>query len=102
MIHGALENEDSELSASMARAMVPENRSGVDINYTLTMRRVYRLIRSLARQGYNELNFTAPSLVLDGSCTDPIVLAKAIKRTLVAKGFVVMRNEDKLHVSWKS
>lgn len=76
----------------------PKNSQG--LNYKLTIRRVYKIIETAADKGATELEFQAPSFVLDGCIGDPIVLARQIKARLVELGYTVKRTEDTLSISW--
>ncbi len=75
---------------------------GLDINYALTIRRVYDIIRAAATRGDTVLVYNTPSYVMDGTVCDPIFLARQIKAKLSSKesGFKVSRNDNELTISW--
>lgn len=89
------------ISAAEARRKVRGRTERTDDrNYTLTIRRLYKIIDSAAADGYDSIHFVTPSFVLDGSICDPILLAKQLKARLVKLGYKVQRNQERLRISW--
>lgn len=88
------------IDASSARELYKKKRSKKDTNYELTIHRLYKIIETNASQGFDSMEFVAPSFVVDGSLADPIVLARKIKKKLESLGYTVERNGEKLLISW--
>lgn len=88
------------LSAAQARALMVRPPKAADLNYALTLKRLMRLIESASRNGHDSLDFEAPRFVLDGCCSDPIVLARQLKSKLVELGYKVERNVSTLSIKW--
>lgn len=88
-------------SEALKRTNAGEARKSEGINYKLTIKRVYKIIENAADKGAKELEFHAPSFVLDGCLGDSILLAKQIKSRLQALGYKVKRDEHKLKISWE-
>lgn len=88
------------LSASDARKLCSRTFDRSNVNYSLTLTRLMRIIQAAARSGKDFIEFEAPSFVLDGSLADPIVLARQLKKKLQTMGYTVTRTESHLHISW--
>lgn len=78
-----------------------QRAKGGDLNFSLTIKRLYRIIEAHSAKGDTSLVFRAPSFVLDGCIADPIILAKQIKVRLSDLGYKVKRDQDVLSISWK-
>lgn len=88
------------LTAEEARRLAARNDDKKDVNYTLTLRRLMRIIESESKLGRTLLEFQAPSFVLDGSLADPILLARQLKARLKQLGYKVRRTEEYLTIEW--
>ena len=90
------------ITASQARDRATKNqiKKSKDVNYTLTIKRLYKIIEGAAEQGNDSLTFKAPAFVLDGCIGDPIILARQLKARLIELGYKVTRAADTLLVSW--
>ena len=90
------------LTASQARSKTTKTtqKRSKDINYNLTLRRLYRIIKNATENGCEEITFKAPSFVLDGCIGDPIILARQLKARFVELGYSVRRQNDTLLIKW--
>lgn len=88
------------LTAEEARRLAARNEDKKDVNYTLTLRRLMRIIESESKLGRTLLEFQAPSFVLDGSLADPILLARQLKARLKQLGYKVKRVEEHITIEW--
>lgn len=76
------------------------NYTAEDINYTLTIKRLFETIKNESSKGKRRIAFITPKYVMDGTLTNPIKLAKQIKVKLTRIGYDVDRYDDVLHISW--
>jgi hypothetical protein len=88
------------ITAGEASALCRRKERSRDVNYTLTLRRLMRVIDTSARNGSEGLVFEAPTFVVDGCLGDPIVLARQLKARLTQAGYIVTRNNSTLSISW--
>lgn len=92
------------ITAAQARSKTAKNlhkhSASGSINYTLTIRRLYKIIENASENGADSLTFKAPSFVLDGCLGDPIVLARQLKARLIELGYRVRREDATLLISW--
>jgi hypothetical protein len=77
-----------------------DGRDADDVNFTLTINRLFETIRSESEQHRRTVAFVPPRFVPDGCLADPVLLAKQIKSALVGMGYAVERDGDKLYISW--
>lgn len=77
-----------------------DGRTADDINYTLTINRLFETIRQESKNGKKRLAFISPQFVLDGCLAEPVLLAKQIKTTLITMGYAVERDDETLYISW--
>lgn len=89
------------LTAEEARKLSARNEDNANINYNLTLKRLVKIIEVAAKQGRDFVDFETPSIILDGSLADPILLARQLKKKLVSMGYKVKRNEAHLNISWE-
>lgn len=94
--------DTAALTAAQARQLSQKNEKSKDVNYTLTIKRLLKIIRASAIQGNTSMQFTAPSFVLDGCIGDPILLARQLKKRLEQLGYRVQRKQDRLTISWEA
>lgn len=92
--------DETVYSAADARHMTIKHEKNKDINYTLTFGRLMKIIEMSAKQGCTELEFEAPSFVLDGCLGDPILLARQLKARLSELGYKVKRSQANLKIDW--
>lgn len=72
-----------------------------NLNYTLTLQRVLSIIEATANAGMDRyVIYNVPGYVLDGTSTNPPLLAKQIKKRLVELGYMVNRTKGVLHIDW--
>ena len=90
------------ITAAQARLKTEKNshKNKNNTNYSLTIKRLYKIIENAAENGADNLTFKAPAFVLDGCIGDPIVLARQLKARLVEIGYRVKRDKDTLLISW--
>lgn len=93
-------SEPITASEAFKRSSASGAKRSNGLNYKLTIRRVYNIIKVAADKGADEVTFKAPSFVLDGCIGDPIVLARQIKARLTELGYRVSRTDDTLQISW--
>lgn len=77
-----------------------DGRDADDINFSLTIARVFDIIRAETQTGKTQTVFIAPLFVMDGCLTEPIKLAKQVKAHLVGLGYDVQRDDESLTISW--
>ena len=92
--------ESKPINAEEARELSKKTDAKKDINYNLTIKRLYSVIRQASTLGYDNVTFVAPKFVVDGSICDPIVLARQLKARLLQLDFKVKRKEETLTISW--
>ena len=78
----------------------PDGTDADDINFTLTIARLFETIRQESEKGVKKIAFIAPRFIMDGCLADPIILAKQMKVRLLTLGYAVEREGDTLFVSW--
>ena len=96
---------DEELTARQALAR--SKKSGLSgtgdadrHNYSLTLKRLMKMISAAADKGERQLGYAVPWLVIDGTSTDNRVLARQLQKRLQQLGFSVTRESNKLFISW--
>ena len=92
-------------SEALSRSRGEKTRSATgtdadDINYSLTLGRLFETIRQESDNGKQKIAFIAPRFILDGCLADPTLLAKQLKAKLMTLGYAVEREDDKLFISW--
>ena len=92
-------------SEALSRSKGEKTRSATgtdadDINYTLTLSRLFETIRQESDDGKQKIAFIVPRFILDGCLTEPVLLAKQLKAKLMTLGYAVEREDDKLYISW--
>ena len=92
-------------SEALSRSKGEKTRSATgtdadDINYSLTLSRLFETIRQESDNGKQKIAFIAPRFILDGCLTEPTLLAKQLKSKLLTLGYAVEREDDKLYISW--
>ena len=90
----------AEQARKKTRSNARPGTSARNQNYSLTIKRLYKIIENAAENGADSLTFKAPSFVLDGCIGDPIVLARQLKARLIDIGYRVRREKDTLYISW--
>jgi hypothetical protein len=95
-----------ELTANEAHRRAKRSGSSAtsaadELNYSLSMRRLLASIGAAADRGETLLVFSAPWMVLDGTTTDPVMLARQLCRGLVELGYRVDRYGDRLVIDWE-
>lgn len=88
------------ISADAARELSQKQNQSHSLNYTLTLKRLMKIIRTAAQNGRTELVFQTPRFVLDGTLADPIVLARALAKRLKQLGYKVSRRGEQLTIDW--
>lgn len=88
------------LTAAEARKLADRTEEKTNVNYTLTLNRLMKIIEIESKNGMMYMEFETPSFVLDGSLADPILLARQLKARLKELGYDVKRSEHKLKISW--
>lgn len=68
-------------------------------DFMRVIRIVNNQIRSAAEHGAMAIQMTIPNFVYD-TLFDEILMAKAVKSHLMSKGFVVIRDKNKLNIDW--
>jgi hypothetical protein len=71
-----------------------------ELNYELTMKRLMAKIGSSADRGETRLVYVAPWIVMDGTTTDPVALARRLETGLSRLGYSVERQDSRLVVDW--
>lgn len=96
---------DEELTARQALAR--SKKSGLSgtgdadrHNYSLTLKRLMKMISAAADKGERQMGYAVPWLVIDGTSTDNRVLARQLEKRLQQLGFSVSRETNKLFISW--
>ena len=97
--------EPISASEALSRSKGEKTRSATgadadDINYSLTLGRLYETIRQESDNQRSKIAFIAPRFILDGCLADPILLAKQLKAKLMTLGYAVERDGDTLYISW--
>ena len=92
-------------SEALSRSRGEKTRSATgtdadDINYSLTLGRLFETIRQESDNGKQKIAFIAPRFILDGCLADPTLLAKQLKAKLMTLGYAVEREDDKLFIRW--
>ena len=97
-----LNERGAPISAQAARKLASQKKTNSNLNYTLTIKRIFNYIKIAADKGDTQLEFTAPSIVSGGTACDSILLARQIKAKLTSPelGFVVERKDDHIIVNW--
>lgn len=97
--------EPISASEALARSKGGKTQSATgtdadDINYSLTLSRLYETLRQESDNKKKKIAFIAPRFILDGCLADPVLLAKQLKAKLMTLGYAVEREEDTLYISW--
>ncbi len=97
--------EPISASEALARSNGEKTKSATgadadDINYSLTLSRLYETLRQESDNKKKKIAFIAPRFVLDGCLADPVLLAKQLKATLMTLEYAVEREGDTLFISW--
>ena len=95
-------NSSKPITASEARSLakVTASNKSKNVNYSLTIRRLYKIISNAIESGADSVTFHTPDFVLDGCIGDPIILARQLKRRLVELGYNVHREHTTLLIDW--
>ena len=96
---------DVELTAKQALARSKKvggtgENDADKLNFSLTMKRVMKMIAATADKGERQLGYAVPWLVIDGTSTNNRMLARQIQKRLQTLGFSVERESNKLFISW--
>ena len=71
-----------------------------DLNYSLTLKRLLSSISQTAESGGTRMAFVAPWIVLDGTTTNPVMLARQLEIKLTDLGYNVNRIDKRLFIDW--
>lgn len=71
-----------------------------NINYELTLGRILKAIEATSAAGARDFEYTVPSIILDGTSADPILLARQIQKRLQEIGYMVTRFRACIFVDW--
>lgn len=91
------------LTAKEAYALAEQRqraRNADEINYNLTIKRVMNEIKDAAENGKTHLAWVAPEYVLDGTSTDPILLARQVRVRLSELGYHARRDGATVFIDW--
>lgn len=70
------------------------------LNFTLTIQRVLALVRAAGERGEMRTVYVCPWLVIDGTSTDPVRLARQVEARLRELGYDVTRTGGRLLIDW--
>ena len=93
-------NANEAYSRSRGTHRGVDDRDSDDINFTLTMNRLFEIIRNVSDEKQKFVAFPAPRFVMDGCLADPVKLAKQMKVHLIKLGYRVERHIAMLYISW--
>lgn len=96
---------DTDFTAAQAHSRAQDVGTGRtnaadSLNYNLTLKRLLSSIKMSAENGEQEMVFSVPWFVFDGTCTDQGLLTRQLKKRLEELGYFVRREGTVLYIDW--
>ena len=91
-----------DFSASEAFKLSQKKNKINDVNLNLVLKRLFKIIKIAAENGFENVEFTTPSFIPDGSLENPEQLAKKIKSKLKKLGYKIEIDGKNLNIFWNN